>query len=77
MAVYIVSGIVMLASVVPLLDKINSGAFGGLIAGSIVYLIGGIFCALGVKRPSMHVVFHILTVIGSAIHFYIIYMFVI
>ena len=76
-AVYIVSGIAMLATAVPLLGEINGDAFGGLLIGNAFYLIGGLFCAVGRKRPAMHVVFHVLTVIGSAVHYYVIYSYVI
>lgn len=71
-AVYIVSGIAMLATAVPLLGKINSDAFGGLLVGNALYLIGGAFCAIGRKKPAMHVVFHVLTVLGSAVHYFVI-----
>lgn len=74
--VYIVSGIAMLASVVPLLDKINGNAFGGLLLGNAFYLTGALFCAIGRKREVMHVVFHVFTVVGSAVHFLVIYNFV-
>lgn len=76
-AVYIISGLVMLLSVIPILNQIDSDAFGGLILGNAFYLIGAAFCAWGVKRPYMHVVFHVLSLIGSAIHFAVIYFYVI
>ncbi len=75
--VYIVSGIAMLATAVPLLGEINGDAFDGLLIGNAFYLIGGLFCAVGRKRPAMHVVFHVLTVIGSAVHYHVIYSYVI
>lgn len=76
-AVYIVSSLAMLASVVPLLDKINSEAFGGLLLGNAFYLTGAIFCAIGRKREVMHVVFHIFTLVASAVHWFVIYGYVI
>lgn len=76
-AVYIASSVAMLASVIPLLGKINGDAFGGLLLGNGFYLAGALFCALGIKKPPMHVVFHVMTVIGSAVHFFVIYRFVI
>lgn len=75
-AVYIVSSLAMLISAVPLLGKINGDAFGGLVLGNAFYLIGALFCAIGRKTPVMHVVFHVLTVIGSAVHYLVIYNFV-
>lgn len=73
MAVYIISGTVMLFSAVPVLDKIDSGAFGELVFGSVLYVIGAVFCGLGVKKPSMHIVFHLFVLLASAVHVYVIY----
>ncbi len=74
--VYIVSSIVMLLNAIPFLGRINGDAFGGLLLGNAFYLVGALFCAIGRKHPSMHVVFHILTVIASAIHYFVILLFV-
>ena len=76
-AVYIVSSIVMLLCVIPVSGKINGGAFGELLLGNAFYLVGALFCAIGRKHESMHVVFHIFTVTASAIHFLVIYNYVI
>lgn len=76
-AVYIASSVAMLASVIPILGEINGDAFGGLLLGNGFYLAGAAFCGLGIKRPSMHVVFHVLTVAASAVHYFVIYKFVI
>lgn len=72
MAVYIASGTVMLLSAVPLLGQINKGAFGELVIGGAVYVVGAIFCGLGVKRPYLHIVFHLFVMAASALHFYVI-----
>ncbi len=73
MAVYIISGAAMLLSALPLLGKIDSGAFGELILGSVIYVVGAVFCGLGAKRPRLHVVFHILVLLACAVHFNVIY----
>ncbi len=73
MAVYIISGAAMLLSALPVLGKIDSGAFGELILGSLIYVAGAVFCGLGAKRPWLHIVFHILVVIACAVHFEVIY----
>lgn len=77
MTVYIVGGAVMLASAVPLLDRISVEAFSGLLLGCFVYVVGAIFCGLGIKRPALHAVFHLFVLAGSLIHFYAIYTYVI
>ena len=76
-AVYIVSSLAMLVSVVPLLDKINGEAFGGLLLGNAYYLTGAIFCAIGRKREVIHVVFHVFTLAASAVHWFVIYGYVV
>lgn len=76
-AVYIICCLVMISSGIPVLGKINGDAFGGLVLGNVFYLIGALFCGIGRKKPVFHIVFHIFALIASAIHFYVIYKFVI
>lgn len=77
MAVYIVSGAVMLLSVVPIMDKIDREAFILLVYGCVAYLVGAVFCAIGKKIPACHIIFHIFVLSGAVIHFYVIYQYVI
>ena len=77
MAVYIISSVIMLTSVVPVTDKVNMGAFGYLVAGCMFYLAGAVLCGLGAKRPVLHIVFHVFVMIASGIHYYVIYTFII
>ena len=72
-AVYIISGVLMLLSVVPIVNQINTAAFGEILAGCLCYLIGAILCGLGIKRPCLHPVFHVFVLFGSMFHFYAIY----
>lgn len=72
-AVYIISCAAMLCCAVPLLGEIDTGAFGGILLGCIFYLIGALFCRLGIKKPAMHIVFHIFCVLASLTHFAVIY----
>lgn len=75
--VYIVSSLAMLLSAIPSLGEISKEAFGGLLVGCLVYLAGSLFCAIGMKKESMHVVFHIFTAAASAIHWFVIYNYVV
>ena len=75
-AVYIVSCLIMLISAVPLMNRMDIRAFLGIGDGCIFYLIGALFCALGIKKPALHVVFHILVAFAAFIHFFVIYHFV-
>ncbi|MCR5523517.1 MAG: hemolysin III family protein [Clostridia bacterium] len=76
MIVYFAGSIVMLSCAIPLAKNFNKTGFLILVAGSIAYAAGSVFCRLGMKRPSMHVIFHIFTVIGSALHFMSVYFYV-
>ena len=73
MAVYFTGGAIMLLSTVPLLENINKTGFLILVLGCIAYTVGALFCHGGIKRPWMHVIFHIFTVFGSAFHYFAIY----
>lgn len=72
MAVYIVSCVVMLSCALPLLDRIDLEAFFGLVLGCVLYLIGAIFCYLGIKHPVLHVVFHVFVLLASVTHYIVI-----
>ena len=77
MAVYIVSGAVMLLSVVPIIDRIDSSAFMKLVYGCVLYLVGAVFCAVSQKKPYCHVIFHVFVLLGAVVHFYVIYRYII
>jgi hemolysin III len=54
--------------------------FGGiilLVSGGIAYTIGAVLYGIGAKKPVMHSVFHIFTVIGSILHFLAILLYVV
>ncbi len=76
-AVYIGTSLLMLCSAIPVLGKINGDAFKGLVIGNVFYLIGAVFCGIGRKKPVFHIVFHIFALIATAIHFFVMYLYVI
>lgn len=76
MAVYMISGAVMLLVTVPLLGKINVDGFSRLVVGCVFYVIGAVFCGLGRKREIFHPIFHMFVLIGSWCHYYVIYNYV-
>lgn len=76
-AVYIVASLLMMSCAIPVLGEINGNAFAGIVFGNVLYLIGALFCLLGRKRPSLHIVFHVFAVLASATHFAVIYKFVV
>lgn len=71
--VYIASSIVMLVSVIPLLGQIDKCAFIKILIGCGFYLVGVVFCALGAKKPWLHVVFHVFVLFGSLFHVLAVY----
>ena len=75
-AVYIISCFLMVCSAVPLLGQINRDAFSGILLGNGFYLIGAAFCGLGIKRPALHVIFHVFTLAASLTHFLVIYIYI-
>lgn len=76
-AVYIICCAAIFISAIPVVDEIKKNVFGLIGAANITYLIGAIFCYLGVKHEKFHVVFHVITLFASAMHFYVIYTFII
>lgn len=75
-AVYIISGTIMTASALPLLDRITKEGFNCLLIGCALYLIGAVFCGLGRKRQWLHVVFHMFVFLGSLVHYIAIYIYI-
>lgn len=75
MVVYMAGGGAMLLSAVPHIGKLDPGVFLLFSLGCMLYVSGAVFCGLGIKRPPLHVVFHVLVLAGSMIHYYVIYTF--
>ena len=47
-----------------------------LISGGVAYTIGAILYGIGSKKKYFHSVFHFFCLIGSALHFFAIYLYV-
>lgn len=75
--VYIVACVLMMCCSLPFLREFNDEGFRGIVLGNALYLIGAFFCMVGKRTPSMHIVFHIFTVLASAMHFIVIYRYII
>ena len=79
MVVYIAGGLVMMCFALPYLGKsggVNIRAYCFLILGCALYLIGGLFCRLGIKNEKMHIIFHIFVLLGTVTQFIDIYYYV-
>lgn len=66
-----------------ILDALPKAGFGWLLAGGIIYTVGGIIYALKLpifnarhKYFGSHEIFHIFVMLGSACHFIVMYLFV-
>lgn len=55
---------------------LGSGGFGWLLGGGIAYTIGAVLYGIGSRKKWMHSVFHIFVVLGSALQFLSIYLYV-
>lgn len=65
---YVVMGVMVAVRSSDLVHVIGSTGISLLLAGGLVYLIGMLFYGLGTRKKWMHAVFHILCLIGSAVH---------
>lgn len=76
MGIYICGGLIMLISALPVIDQIDAKGFLFLIIGSLIYVLGAIFCGIGAKFEWFHVIFHVTVIIASTVHYYSIFTFV-
>jgi len=68
---YLGEGVVMFASVFPVIDRIDKTALGLLILGGLIDAAGMIFLRLGKRMEFAHTVFHLFVLAGCAVHFYV------
>lgn len=80
---YIAMGWTCVLAFTQLLDALTTAAFGLLLAGGIIYTIGGVIYALKLpifnsrhKNFGSHEIFHLFVMGGSACHFIMLYAFV-
>lgn len=81
---YIGMGWTCVLAFTQLLDALSPAAFGWLLAGGVIYTIGGVIYALKLpifnskhKNFGSHEIFHLFVMGGSACHFIVMYVFVI
>lgn len=82
-AIYIAMGWVCVLAFVPLLQTLPRKAFLWLLAGGVIYTIGGVIYALKLplfntkhKNFGSHEIFHLFVMAGSVCHFVLMYKFV-
>jgi hemolysin III len=81
--IYIAMGWVCVLVFGPLLNTLSTPAFLWLLAGGIIYTVGGVIYALKLpifnakhKNFGSHEIFHVFIMLGSACHFIVMYCFV-
>ncbi len=82
-ALYIGMGWLCVLAFVPIFRSLPRAGFGWLLAGGIIYTIGGIIYGLKLplfnanhKNFGSHEIFHVFVMLGSACHFIVMYFFV-
>lgn len=80
---YIGMGWVCVLAFTQIINSLSPAAFGWLLAGGIIYTIGGIIYALKVpvfdarhKNFGSHEIFHLFVMAGSACHFVLMYVYI-
>ncbi len=77
MAGYIIMGWLVIITIKQVAIAIGVGGMVFLALGGIAYTIGAVLYGVGKKKRYMHSVFHVFTVIGSLLHFFCIFYYVI
>ena len=76
-ACYLVMGWAVVMAIKPVIASVAKGGLILLLAGGIAYSLGAVFYATGAKKKYIHSVWHIFVIIGSALHFFSIFFYVI
>ena len=75
LVLYVVSGWMIAIATVPFVKAIGWQGFAFLLAGGIFYTVGIIFFRM-TKTPYMHFIWHLFVMLGSAMHFIMVYAYV-
>ena len=82
--IYIAMGWLCVFAFVPIIKALDPAGFGWLLAGGIIYTVGGIIYALKLpifnakhKNFGSHEIFHLFVMGGSICHFIVMYVFIV
>ena len=75
-ACYIALGWVVIFASKELIASLERGGLWLLLAGGIAYTVGAVLYGIGAKKRYFHSVFHFFCMIGTALHFFSIYFYV-
>ncbi len=73
MICYIAMGWVVVFAFKPLIESITSMQLLLLVLGGVAYTIGAVLYVLGKKKKYMHSIWHIFVLLGSILHFFMIF----
>ncbi|GHU84426.1 hypothetical protein FACS1894196_5070 [Clostridia bacterium] len=76
MVCYIAMGWCVVVLIRYLLDAMPLAALWWLLGGGVAYTVGSVLYGLGGKHRYMHSIFHLFVLLGSALHFVCIFVFI-
>ncbi len=76
MILYIVIGFCAFSSLFVIGDKVDPNGVKLVLLGNGAYILGLLLFAIGAKKPYFHSVFHVLVIVGAAIHYLNLYLYV-
>lgn len=76
LAIYIIMGWVAVVGVVPMIEALRWQGFAWVVAGGVVYTAGTVFYIFDEKFKHWHGIWHLCVLVGAAIHYAAIFMYV-
>ena len=74
---YLIMGWAVVMAIKPVMASVEKGGLILLLAGGIAYSLGAVFYAAGAKKKYIHSVWHVFVIIGSVLHFFSVFFYVI
>ena len=75
-ALYLIMGWMIIIAYQPMVQAIPSGGMKLLVWGGVAYTVGAILYGVGSRKKYFHSIFHFFCMIGTALHFLSIYLYV-
>lgn len=76
MICYIAMGWVVVFAFKPLIESVNSTQLLLLVLGGVAYTVGALLYLIGKKRKYMHSIWHLFVLLGSILHFFMVFSYV-
>ena len=75
-ALYLIMGWMIIIAYQPMVQAIPRGGMQLLVCGGVAYTLGAILYGIGSRRKYFHSIFHFFCIIGTVLHFFSIYLYV-